>query len=441
MRIPSFKELNKKLSEPMEFTPFFLLRILFGLIAAINPLLIVSNTNVFNTYFKEYEIYFNYFDFIRPFDLETMKILFIISSINALGIAFGFLYKFNCLMYLILTTYFFSINQMFFQNHYYLIILLSLICLFVPLNSQKSIDSKLFPKIKKETLPAVYFLVFKMQMIIVYLFGAIVKINSDWLKAYPLRMWLENFTTMSFWGELRHSTALAYALSYGGLFFDLLIVPGLMYKKTRKISFVLLAGFHFINHNIFQIGVFPFLAFGLTVILFSDWKIVAEAKPIKSNTKYHNWILFWIYLIIQILIPMKHFLYEGNPVWNGKGHFFSWRMRLSELDNNFYFIVINPLTNQRIEINPDSPHPYLTKKQYAFLSMAPDLVVKTAKYIAQDFYNKSGIYPQVYLGGGLSLNGRPLEPYANLSMDLAKEEYHYFTSYPWILPSTKTLPW
>jgi hypothetical protein len=93
MRIPSFKELNKKLSEPMEFTPFFLLRILFGLIAAINPLLIVSNTNVFNTYFKEYEIYFNYFDFIRPFDLETMKILFIISLFDVSNLNYLFLFN------------------------------------------------------------------------------------------------------------------------------------------------------------------------------------------------------------------------------------------------------------------------------------------------------------------------------------------------------------
>ena len=35
-------------------------------------------------------------------------------------------------------------------------------------------------------------------------------------------------------------------------------------------------------------------------------------------------------LIIQILMPVRQYLPEGDPSWHGVGHKFSWRMMLAD---------------------------------------------------------------------------------------------------------------
>lgn len=441
MKIPSIKEINAKLSEHIDFTIFYALRVFFGIVASLNQLLVLKHNNQFDYCFKPYEVYFNFFDMVRPLPIQLMKVLVIVSAINGIGIAFGFLYRLNSIMYFLLSVYFLLSSEIYYQNHYYLIILISFLFCFIPLNSNRSIDVKIFPKIKKETLPLGYLWIFKAQIIIVFLFGAIAKISPDWLKGYPMRIWLETFPTMVFFGDLRSSKYFAYTLSYGGLLFDLLIVPGLLYKKTRKISLILLAGFNVLNYNMFNIGVFPFLAFGITTMLFTDWNTKKIINKNDKRTTSPSWHFFWAYIIIQILVPMRGFLYPGNPSWTGKGSLFSWRMRLNEMNSDLSFVVILPENNQRIEIGPQSAHPYLTKIQYNYLIIEPALVLKTAKHIANDFYKKTGKYPKVYVTGLAQRNGRQPRPLVDSSVDLAQENYRFFTSYPWIVQETEDLDW
>ena len=55
---------------------------------------------------------------------------------------------------------------------------------------------------------------------------------------------------------------------YGGLLFDLLIVPALLWRKTRPVAFVLALAFHLANATLFDISVFPWLMGLLTVLFF-----------------------------------------------------------------------------------------------------------------------------------------------------------------------------
>src|SRR5690606_37688996 len=68
--------------------------------------------------------------------------------------------------------------------------------------------------------------------------------------------------------------AAAYGLSYGGLIFDLAVVPVLLWRLTRPFAFAAAVAFHLTNSQLFHIDIFPWLAIGATTIFFApDWPI------------------------------------------------------------------------------------------------------------------------------------------------------------------------
>lgn len=44
----------------------------------------------------------------------------------------------------------------------------------------------------------------------------------------------------------------------------------------------------------------------------------------KLNSAYT--VLFGLYFLIQLLLPLRHFLIEGNVAWTEEGYRLSWRM-------------------------------------------------------------------------------------------------------------------
>src|SRR5688500_10346235 len=59
-----------------------------------------------------------------------------------------------------------------------------------------------------------------------------------------------------------------YSFVIGGLMLDLLVVPLLLWPRTRPFAFVAAVGFNLINAVIFDIGIFPWLMLGALLIFF-----------------------------------------------------------------------------------------------------------------------------------------------------------------------------
>jgi hypothetical protein len=62
-----------------------------------------------------------------------------------------------------------------------------------------------------------------------------------------------------------------WVISYGGIAFDFLIVPALLWKRTRAIAVLCAVGFHVSNVFLFNIGVFPWLMLAATTLFFDPW--------------------------------------------------------------------------------------------------------------------------------------------------------------------------
>ena len=88
-----------------------------------------------------------------------------------------------------------------------------------------------------------------LQMWIVYTYGSIAKLYPDWLNAHVIDVMMQ--AKKHYWliGDLLQQNFMHYFLAYGGILFDGLVIPLLLYKPTRRITFFVAIFFHLFNSN------------------------------------------------------------------------------------------------------------------------------------------------------------------------------------------------
>src|SRR5690606_10618868 len=114
----------------------------------------------------------------------------------------------------------------------------------VPAHHAGSVDSWLRPKLRSQTAPAWALWLLRIQVGIPYFYGGLAKLNPDWLRGEPLRDWLLELAEHPLVGPVVSYETVVYFFSYGGLLFDLLVVPALLWRKTRPFAFALALAFH-----------------------------------------------------------------------------------------------------------------------------------------------------------------------------------------------------
>ena len=78
---------------------------------------------------------------------------------------------------------------------------------------------------------------------------------------------------------------MVYLISYGGLLFDLLIVPLLLWRRTRPLAFLVALAFHLTNWYLFNIGIFPWLMIAATLLFFPpSWPEDDSCAPGEHST-------------------------------------------------------------------------------------------------------------------------------------------------------------
>jgi hypothetical protein len=141
------------------------------------------------------------------------------------------------------------------------------------------------------------------------------------------------------------------------------------------------------------------------------------------------------YLVVQILLPLRHFLYPGNVSWTEEGHNFAWHMKLRTKSGEAIFTVTHPETGQTWTIRPEA---YLKSHQVTKMSTKPDLILQFAHYLAELKRREGFENVEVRARAMVSLNGREPQLLINPNVDLAKEEVSLLPT-PWIVPLTTPL--
>ena len=253
-------------------------------------------------------------------------------------------------------SYVYLLEKSHYLNHFYLISLLSFILMFIPANKAFSLDARLKPSIASGQLPAWNLWLLRFLITIPYFFGGIAKINGDWLRGEPMREWLGNRTDFPVIGPYFTDESMVYAFSYMGLLLDLLIVPFLLWKRTRALAFLAISMFHLMNAKLWTIGIFPWFMIAATTIFFEpDWfrKVINrlrlgraylptfDASIVSPKPSIYVKGILITFIIVQLFMPFRHFLLPGNVHWNELGHRYSWHMKLRAKSGSGTFEVLD----------------------------------------------------------------------------------------------------
>ncbi len=388
------------------------------------------------------------FEWVRPWPGDWMYlhmgVLIVLSGL----IAIGLWYRISATLFFLAFTYFALLDQTNYLNHFYLLSLVSGLMIFLPAHRHFSVDAIRRPGIKSDTAPAWTLWLICFQVGVAYFYGGLSKINPDWLRGWPLKMWLPRQTDYPWLTELLRQDWLALLFSYGGLVLDLAVVPFLLWKRTRWLAFIAALIFHLMNAWLWHIGVFPWFMIPATLMFFPPswsrqllvrwgWKVRKEVPLPPPETgklstgKKVTLTLLGLYVAFQLLFPFRCVFYPGEVNWTEEGHQFSWRMKLRDKASVGKFYAREPVSGKTWTINPlDLLDPRQTEK----MSVRPDMILQFAHYISKRIKEQEG-YEHVEVRAKIytSLNGRRPQLLVDPEVDLAKMPRNLKPS-PWIVP-------
>ena len=428
--------LNRFFYAPVSILPLVTFRVVFGLM-----MLVSTGRFLWLGWVKDHyldaKVSFKYYGFEwvqMPSEFWLYGLHYVMLA-AALGIMLGAFYRLSVVVFFLTFTYVQLIDLSYYLNHYYFVCLVAFLLIFIPANAAKSVDVWRNPALFRAQVPAWCVNIIKFQIALVYVYAGLAKLNYDWLiLALPLKIWLPAADKIPVLGPFFKLQIMPYLFSWGGMLYDTFIVFFLMYRPTRIVAYMAVLAFHIVVGILFQIGVFPLVMIGATLIFFSDewhnrlWRWVGNdelrrgrprgvSEAFNANKKYTLYLT--VYIIFQILFPWRYLLYDGNVFWHEQGYRFSWRVMLMEKAATATFYVKDAKTGREGVVNNAD---FLCSHQEKQMAMQPDLILQYAHYL-RNYYQKQGMKnPKVRAEVYATLNARPSQLLINPQVDLTKIE-------------------
>lgn len=435
--------LNRILFTKIDNGALVLFRIFFGILIALECYGAIM-TGWIHQSLIEPQFTFNFigFDWLQPLPGIGMYIYFFAMGTLGIFISIGYKYRFSIISFTVLWTSVYLMQKSSYNNHYYLLVLISTMMCFFPANTNYSLDAKKNTSIKKEYMFSYVKWMVVLQLFIVYTYASIAKIYGDWLDFSFIKILMANKADYYVIGELLQQPWIHTIIGVFGILFDLFIIPALLWKPTRKIAFFVSIFFHLFNAIVFQIGIFPFLSLAFTVFFFTPEtirKIFLKKKElfVKNQStipSFKNiiYILGSIYFILQLFLPIRHHFIKDDVLWTEEGHRMSWRMMLRSRSGKITFKVVNNKTLKSTTVNLED---YLSPKQRRKITSYPDFIWQFAQLLKKEYAQKGEAISVFALNSKVRTNSNPYRAFINPKVDLAHTEWNYFWHNDWILPS------
>lgn len=427
-----------ELYKPIDNAPLIIFRIFFGLLLAIESFGAIL-TGWVKRVFIDTEFTFSHigFEWLQALPGNGMYFYYAAMGICGLMVMLGYKYRLSLILFTILWTSVYLMQKSSYNNHYYLLILISLIMIFMPANQYASLDAKKNPVIKSLSMPQWCSWVMLLQISIMYFFAAIAKFYPDWFNGnFTKLLFVHN--NYPFVQPILNQHWFHLFIAYSGIAFDFLIIPLFLYYKTRNIAFISALFFHLFNSIILQIGIFPFFALSFIVFcyppetirnLFFKKKPKLAFEVISYQSKP---VLVWFfipYFVIQFALPVRHWFIAHDVLWTEEGHRLSWRMMLRARYGDTNFRIVDKETNTLI---PYNHRKRLSLKQQNFMSSTPDGIWQMTQIIKKEFAKKNQEV-EIYVDSKVSINEGPYLTFIDPKVDFATAQWNYFSHNSWIL--------
>jgi len=367
----------------------------------------------------------------------------------ALCIMFGLLYRIAAWLFFFGFTYWFLLDETRYLNHLYMVALIAFLMALIPAHRARSLDAKMQKGLRCDTVPAWCLWILRLQIGLVYFWAGIAKLNSDWLAGEPIRTWLAHRDDYVLIGPWLDTDTAGWLFTYGGMGFDLMVVPLLLWRRTRAWAFAGCVFFHASNKILFDIGIFPFMALAGTTLLFSpSWprRVYALFGPrVESETvdvaPPRGWrraallAVLGVFVALQLFLPLRHHLYPGNVNWTEEGHRFAWHMKLRDKKATASFFATDPATGKTWRVEHRK---WLSSAQSSRVGRWPDMSLQFAHFLADEL-SEDGRRLEIRVSSRATLNGREKQFLIDRDVDLSAEPRNLRHA-DWIIPLRHDLP-
>ena len=490
------------LFNPVDISSLVYFRIIFGLVMMWEAAKYFENRWITNYWIlPEFNFPYPFFEWVTPWSGQGMYIHVAILGLLALFITLGLFYRISITLFFLGFSYIFLLDEANYLNHFYLVILISFLMIFLPLNRKWALDLLIWPKLESDNTPAWTLWLLRFQIGVPYFFGGVAKLNLDWFQGEPMRLRLAKRMDFPLIGQFFDQEWMVYLYSYGGLFLDLLAMPLLLWRRTRLLTFFLLLLFHLNNAYMFSIGIFPWFMIAATALYFdpawpkliwdnmrsgaNHWRILSvisaiglafvailslvgtekvvfeqdlveritiniepipiiiaasagilliwalagklsTAKTLVNTTNLPTrgmkfvGIGLLIWCSVQILVPLRHYLYPSNVHWTEEGHRFAWHMMLRDKEGRLRFLVRDSAGRlEQITAQEIVDLGVITKRQYGKMATRPFMMHQFAHYLAEKFEEANRPNVKIYIFSEASLNGRDPQTLVDPKLDFA----------------------
>ncbi len=436
---------------PTSIASLVYFRILFGIIMLWEVLRYFGNGWIHTYYIKpQFNFTYHGFHWIKPLVPAGMYTVWILIGICSILIALGLFYRIACICFFFLFSYIFLLSKSHYLNHFYFVILISFIMIFINPHKSFSLDLRRGAVKESDTILNWELWLLKFQMGVVYFFGGIAKIDPDWISGVPLNRWINPQKFTPFIADILSHKLAPVFLSWSGLLLDLLVVPALLYKKTRPFALISLALFHISNHFLFKIGIFPWFSLGISFLfLASDFPLtflekikkiqlkrpkLSRLKGASSLSQKQKSLAIGItfFILYNCLMPLRHRFYKGDTHWTELGHSYAWRMKLRDkkvFNPTFYFLDRD--TGDKWEEKASNR---LSKRQWRIMGGHPEMILSYVGFLKRNYAKRGRKNLRIRVKAYVSLNFRTKQRIIKKHYDLENLSDCTFCNPDWINP-------
>lgn len=434
--------INKWLFTRIDNSALIIFRVFFGFLIAAEGFGAIMTGWVRRTLIEpQFTFHFIGFDFLQPLPGYGMYFYFALMGLCGIGVMLGYRYRWSIIGYTVLWAGAYYMQKSSYNNHYYLLLLLCLIMSVMPASDYFSLDVKRNPMLKKISMPRWCLLIIILQLWIVYTYASVAKLYPDWLDYTVAKNLMLSKATYPVIGDFLQQHWVHVNITYFGILFDGLIIPLLLWRRTRLFAFGASIFFHLFNSIIFQIGIFPYMSLAFSVFFFSKEIIHRVFMPKKEFydadelivPKYRKVLLpvLVVWFFLQVGLPIRHWFIPGDVLWTEEGHKLSWRMMLRGRSgySQFYVVDKNDPEDKRVRVDKKT---YMTKKQLSQVNTKPDAIWQFAQRLKKE-YATEGKDIAVYVKCKVGVNGKKRKTLIDPEVDLASVPWNYFTTNPWVI--------